>query len=590
MKRMHYWSAALLTGLLGASIANAEDWSRFRGPNGSGVVEGSQDAPVRWSPTQNVKWTLTLPGPGVSSPIVVGDRVFVTCYSGYGLDRSNPGDIDDLKRHLLCVDAQSGELIWEKTIDAAQPEDPYTGAGVPSHGYASSSPVSDGEHVFVFFGKTGALAFDFDGNKLWQTSLGMESDSHRWGSASSPILFDDKLIVTAAAESQALVALDKATGKEVWRQEAKGLDNLWGTPALAETSDGTEELVVGVAGEVWGLNPSNGKLRWYCQSGETDQANTSAIVNDGLIVVVGGRGSGSIAVRPGGQGDVSDSHVAWTGRDAGRFATPVAYQGHIYSVASDVLSRTATKSGEQSDRVRLSGGSGRRGGSDYASPIIADGKLYYLKGNGDMFVFDVHDDMKQIAVNQTTNDAESFSGTPALSNGKLYVRSDKTLYCIVDGPFDESAEPAKTEVAGRSSEDAQAGDRRGGPGGGGPGGGGRGDRGGREGGGGRGFDPQTFFNRMDANQDGKLTAAELEGPFQARAQEWDEDKDGSVSLEEFQKGMQSMRGPGGGGPRGGGPGFGGRGGGGGRGGDQRDENRPQRPQRPELDEGIVTDA
>ncbi|WP_404305386.1 outer membrane protein assembly factor BamB family protein [Neorhodopirellula lusitana] len=507
--RSQFFSAALLAGLIGASTSNADDWLRFRGPNGSGVVTDLKDVPVRWSPTQNVAWKVKLPGAGVSSPIVVGDRLFVTCYSGYGLDRTNPGDINDLKRHLVCVNADSGEVMWERSIDAVQPEDPYSGAGVPSHGYASHSPVSDGEHVYVFFGKTGAFAFDLDGNQLWNTPLGTESDSHRWGSAASPILFEDTVIVTASAESQALVGLDKATGKEVWRQEAKGFDNLWGTPALAETKDGEVELVVGVAGEVWGLNPSNGKLRWFCQSGDSDQANTSAIIDGGLVVVVGGRGSGSIAVRPGGTGDVTDSHVAWTGRDAGRFASPVAYNGHVYSVASDVLSRTDTETGEQADRVRFSGGSRSAGGrsSDYASPIIAGNKFYYLKGNGDMFVFDVQDDLKQVGVNRVTSDTEVFSGTPALVNGKMYLRSDKHLYCVVNGSFDETAEPTPDSTT--TEEAAPSSDRRGGRGGagrGGPGGaGGRGDRGARggagrggPGGGGRGGERQD--NRPDRPQ------------------------------------------------------------------------------------------
>ncbi|WP_047813091.1 outer membrane protein assembly factor BamB family protein [Rhodopirellula islandica] len=482
----------LLSLVLCDSIVDAEDWSRFRGPNGSGVATSSEPVPVRWSPTQNVQWKVALPGAGVSSPIVVGDRVFVTCYSGYGLDRANPGDITDLKRHLVCIDAKSGEMIWEKSIDAVQPEDPYTGAGVPSHGYASHSPVSDGENVYVFFGKTGAFAFDFDGNQLWHTPLGTESDPHRWGSASSPILHDDKVIVTASSESQALVALDKTTGKQLWRQEAKGLDNLWGTPALAKTESDELELVVGVPGEIWGINPDNGKLRWFAQAGESDQANTSAIVDKGVVIVVGGRGSGSMAVQPGGQGDVTDSHVVWTGSDAGRFATPVAYNGYVYSVASDVLSRTNTETGEMEDRVRLSGGSrsssGGRGGSDYASPIVADGKFYYVKGNGDMFVVDVQDELKQLAVNRTTTETESFSGSPALSNGKLFVRSNKHLYCVVAGPFDESADPAPATEAADSNETAQRGDRgRGGPEGrGGPGGFGRGGFGNRGGGGDRG--------------------------------------------------------------------------------------------------------
>ncbi|WDQ16411.1 outer membrane protein assembly factor BamB family protein [Rhodopirellula sp. P2] len=523
MSRFQCCLAVCLSFLLSDFHVNADDWSRFRGPNGSGIASSNEPVPVRWSPTQNVKWKLALPGAGVSSPIVVGDKIFVTCYSGYGLDRGNPGDINQLKRHLVCVNAKSGEMIWEKSIDAVQPEDPYTGAGVPSHGYASHSPVSDGKNVYVFFGKTGAFAFDFDGNQLWHTALGTESDSHRWGSASSPILHGDKVIVTASAESQALVALDKTTGEELWRQEAKGLDNVWGTPALAKTENGVD-LVVGVAGEVWGINPDNGKLRWYALAGESDQASTSAIVDEEVVIIVGSRGSGSMAVRAGGQGDVTDSHVAWTGSDSGRFATPVAYNGTVYLIANDVLTRTDEESGEMVDRIRLSGGSGSagggRGGSDYASPIVVNGKLYYVKGNGDMFVFDVQNELKQLAVNRTTTETESFSGSPAYSNGNLFVRSDKHLYCVVAGPFDESSDPAPAAEAPEENETAQRGDRgRGGAGRGAPG---RGEQGG-------GFGRGGFGNR------------------------------------------------GGGGDRGR---AGGRGGFGG----QREDNRPDRPQRPPLEE------
>ncbi len=197
----------LLLGVFAGSCvlplgANA-DWPRFRGPNGSGVSADSNATPVRWSPKENVKWKVELPGAGVSSPIVVGDRVYVTCYSGYGLDRQNPGDINDLTRHLVCVDRESGKILWDKSVKAALPEDPFSGIGVPAHGYASHTPVSDGENVYVFFGKSGALAFDKEGNRLWQTNVGSGSDDKRWGSSSSPILHDDLLIVTASAEGRA---------------------------------------------------------------------------------------------------------------------------------------------------------------------------------------------------------------------------------------------------------------------------------------------------------------------------------------------------------------------------------------------------
>ncbi|MCH8244113.1 MAG: PQQ-binding-like beta-propeller repeat protein [Planctomycetes bacterium] len=222
MVRAKLVRALILVFLLYNTPHTHADWTRFRGPNGSGISPDKQSTPVRWSESANLKWKTQLPGPGVSSPIIVGDRVYVTCYSGYGLDRQNPGDLKNLKRHLVCIDRQNGEILWNTKVDAVLPEDPYEGIGVTAHGYASSTPVSDGNHVYVFFGKTGALAFDKAGKKLWQTSVGKESDPRRWGSGASPILYQDLLIVPAACESEALVALDKKTGKEVWRQEATG--------------------------------------------------------------------------------------------------------------------------------------------------------------------------------------------------------------------------------------------------------------------------------------------------------------------------------------------------------------------------------
>ena len=135
--------------LLISANANGEDWFRFRGPNGSGISQS--DLPVSWTPNTNVSWKVSITGAGVSSPIVVGDKVLVSSYSGYGLDRQNPGDIKKLKRHLACFDASTGNKLWQKDIEAAHPEDPYSGIGVTAHGYASHTPVSDGEASLCIF-------------------------------------------------------------------------------------------------------------------------------------------------------------------------------------------------------------------------------------------------------------------------------------------------------------------------------------------------------------------------------------------------------------------------------------------------------
>jgi len=247
--------AAFAVPIVTSLILHADDWARFRGPDGSGSALQSESLPLRWSPTANLAWKTPLPGPGVSSPIVVDGKVFVTCYSGYGLNQENPGNIENLVRHLVCIDIQTGKQLWQRDVPATLPEDPYSGIGVTAHGYASHTPVSDGNNVYAFFGKSGVHAFDLDGKELWQADVGRESDPNKWGSSSSPVIYDEILIVTASAESQAIIGYDKTTGQERWRQEAAGLDGMWGTPTLVKIDEDRTDLVMCVARELWGLEP-----------------------------------------------------------------------------------------------------------------------------------------------------------------------------------------------------------------------------------------------------------------------------------------------------------------------------------------------
>ena len=205
---------------------------------------------ITWSDSQNVKWKVALPGPGSSSPIVSGERVFVTCYTGYG-DGSSGGSPDQLQRHLLCLERQTGKILWDKSVPAELPEDPFSGY-LTEHGYASSTPVTDGERVYVFFGKTGALAFDFEGKQLWKVNLGKQSSNRRWGSGASPVLYKNMVIVNAAEESRSVRALDKLTGKEVWKAEADSLELCFGTPMLVDGEGGRTDLALAVPGEVVG--------------------------------------------------------------------------------------------------------------------------------------------------------------------------------------------------------------------------------------------------------------------------------------------------------------------------------------------------
>lgn len=430
-------------------LTEAGDWTRFRGPNGTGV--SAEPAPTEWTPTEHVKWKTPLNGEGVSSPIVVGDRVFVTTYSGYGYE---DGELSDLKRHLVCVDRATGSVLWTKTVPAVLPEDPYQGAGIPSHGYASHTPVSDGERVYAFFGKSGVKAFGLDGTELWQHAVGTESDPREWGSASSPILVDGMVVVTAGPEMRQIVALDCKTGEQVWKSEAEPLGNVWGTPAVVTLADGREEIVIGAPFELWGLNPKNGKIRWYCEATGEDSFNTSVVVHDDLVYAVEGRSGGSIAVKAGGKDDVSKSQVVWTGRDANRFGTPVYANDRLYFVANGTVHCLDANTGDKVFQARLprSGGNegrgeeerrgdgGRRGGrgrfggggggSDYSSPVVAGEHVYYVSSNGTTHVFKASDTFEPVASNQLTTDSETFAATPAISDGELFIRSNRHLYCV----------------------------------------------------------------------------------------------------------------------------------------------------------------
>ncbi|MBX3438388.1 MAG: PQQ-binding-like beta-propeller repeat protein [Planctomycetaceae bacterium] len=438
----------LAVSFLGIATVNADDWTRFRGPNGTGA-SADQNVPTTWSDTENLKWKTPLPGPGLSCPIVVGDRVYVTCYTGYGTSRENPGQMQDLRRHLVAVDRNSGEILWNNSVAAVLPEDPYEGF-IQEHGYASHTPVSDGERVYAFFGKSGVVAFDRDGKQLWQSSVGNESGIRGWGTASSPILYEDLLIVPASAESEALVALNKHTGSEVWRKEAEGFGGVWGTPILM-TSGGRDELVFAVPGEIWSFSPETGQLLWYAEGVPSDYVTTSAVAGEGVAYFVGGRPGGGVAVRLGGEGDVTKSHVLWSENVQGGIPTPLLHNGYLFSFSGDRVTCVSAETGQPAGQARLGSSSGRElipgeerrpggrggrggggggGGQSYASPIVVDGRIYLPTRQGTVHVMEANPQLTAVAQNRFESDSSEFQATPAVSNGQLFLRSNQALYCI----------------------------------------------------------------------------------------------------------------------------------------------------------------
>lgn len=573
---------SLIATIALSADAFAADWLRFRGPNGNGIAPLHDQLPLFQSENDNVlQWKVKLPGPGSSCPIVVGDKVFVTCWSGYGVDRENPGEQSQLKRHLVCVNRKTGEILWDKTVDPYLPEDEYRGM-FAEHGYASHTPVSDGQHVFVFFGKTGVLAFDMDGNQLWQTSVGTESGLSDWGTASSPLLYKNLVIVPATAESQALVGLDKATGQEVWRQEASGFGSVWGSPILVEVDGERTDLVIAVPNEIWGFNPENGKLRWYCEAMQNRSFCSSVVADQGIVYAIesGPGGGGGIAVRAGGKGDVTSTHVIWSGRQRNRIATPIVHEGLIYTFGEGIATCIDAANGEQVYRKRLRSSAGRGRGQDYASPVLAGNLIYFPSRSGELFVINAGREFVQLAATRLSGTGnEDFSATPAIVDGQLIIRSSESLYCMAnDGDqtldLTKAVEAAKAAAGDEDQQDAAEEQEEGR---------GRGRGFGRGPGG--GFDPAAIFRQRDANGDGKLVGEEMDQRLRDRLEQIDTDKDGAVSEQEFLAGIRQMfggpgrgegRGPGGGRGRG----FGGRGGGGG---DYEGEQRPERPTRPELE-------
>lgn len=445
----------------------AADWTRFRGPNGTGVADSA--IPTKFGQTENMKWKIELPGRGCSSPIVVGDKVFVTCYSGYGTGGEEE-QLENLQRHLVCVERGSGKILWNRTISVKMPEDPFVG-NISSHGYASHTPVSDGERVFAFFGKSGVYAFDLEGNELWNTGVGTGSGRQRWGSGASPIVYEGFVVVNASDEAESLVWLDKYSGKEMHRATADGLAGVWSTPVVA-TSEHGPEVVISAAGEIWGLNATNGKLRWYAAGG-SDSPRASVLTQGNVVYAMSNRGGRAVAVELGGKGDVSDSNTLWDGPTQAEYATPIMHDGHLYSYSRDVVTCIEAETGRRVFQKRLSsgetvaddqgstrrggggrfggggggfggqfrgrggGGGGRGGGApgnrgDYASPVLADGKIYVTTNSGMIYVVAASPEFEQLAANDLTFDKSGFGGTPAISNGQMFLRSHTHLYCIAE--------------------------------------------------------------------------------------------------------------------------------------------------------------
>jgi outer membrane protein assembly factor BamB len=410
---------SLVTISLAATVE--ADWRQFRGPHSLGVSD-EKGLPIQWSADKNVVWRVALPGLGASSPITTGQRIFVTCYSGYGLDQKDVGQMNDLRRHILCLDRTNGKILWHKEYLPLLPEHLYRGEG-SYHGYSASTPVTDGEHLFVFFGKSGVYCLDLDGNEVWHASVGKGTDG--WGSGASPVLYKDLVLVNGSVESGSLVALNIKTGKEVWR--APRISRAWNTPVLVTTPSGGMDLVISVQGRVVGLDPDTGKELWYAD-GIHRYVCPSVVAHRGIVYATGGgQGHTTLAVRTGGRGDVTKSHVLWRVKKGSNVSSPIYHEGHLYWAGDGgIVHCQEAATGKFLYSERLLPGSGKL----WASPVLADGRLYYVSQGSGTYVVAGQPKFEQLARNVFQDDNSRANASVAVSHGQLLLRTDRYLYCL----------------------------------------------------------------------------------------------------------------------------------------------------------------
>jgi outer membrane protein assembly factor BamB len=387
----------------------ARYWSRWRGPSGQGMVTGTGYVD-KWSATENVLWKKPVPGRGNSSPIVWGDRIFLTTAQEGGR-----------KLSLLAFRRTDGSLLWEAAAPAID------GRGVESvhqkNGNASATASTDGERVYVSFGNRGLVAFDFTGKVVWHRDLG--ATSNYWGTAGSPLLYKDRLILYQDQNQGSFIAaFDTKTGKDLWRTPRTARVG-WGTPAAIHAS-GRDEIIVNGQFAVVAYNPDNGQELWRA-SGTTNETVPTPVVGHGLVFNSSGRAGPTLAIRPGGSGDVTSSHLAWSSPRGSPFIpSPILVGDHLYMV-NDMQSIVTTfnaASGQTAWQGRL--GVARAEGFS-ASPVAFDGKVFFTNDEGETFVLRAGGTFDLLHTNAI---GERTLASPALVDGKWYIRTEGNLFAI----------------------------------------------------------------------------------------------------------------------------------------------------------------
>ncbi|MGE0104844.1 MAG: PQQ-binding-like beta-propeller repeat protein [Blastocatellales bacterium] len=418
----------------------AQNWPQWRGPNGLGVSALS-DLPAEWSAETNIRWKTEIPGRGHSSPIVWGNRIFLSAsiegeviegakpigHIRRGEPFIHPDSVAGNRHHTLkaiCIDRDTGRILWERTSYEGRVLDDRHRKNT----YASSTPVTDGKHVYFFFEAEGLYCYDFDGKLIWKTSAGRIAKMGL-GHGVSPVLHENLIILQCDQEDGGtdvsfLAALDKRTGKEVWRV-LRDHRKTWATPLIVR-HDNRTELIASGAETVISYDPLTGKELWRCE-GVRGHAIPSTVAGFGMVFVSAGYPSKrAMGIRLGGSGDLTGTpHVAWSfDKGTAYVPSPILYGDHLYLVSDKgILTCLNARTGE----VVYEGGRVPVPATFTASPVAYDGKILLTSEDGETFVIKAGPKHEVIRSNAL---GEPVYASPAISDGRIYIRGEKHLYCI----------------------------------------------------------------------------------------------------------------------------------------------------------------
>ncbi len=407
-----------------AGLIRAENWPGWRGPSGDGISAG-KGIPTKWSSKENIAWRIAVRGEGHSSPIVWGDKVFLTS----SLTEKN-------KRILLCIDRLSGQTVWQRDVVQSPPETVHR-----LNSRASGTPATDGKQVYVTFmraegdeviapnvgserlitpGKIIVAAYDLDGNEKWKTNVGDFLSAH--GFNTCPVLFEDLVILNGDHDGNAyLVALDRQSGRQRWRTRRENKTRSYVTPIIRKI-DGITQMILSGSLCVASYDPHNGKRHWIVD-GPTEQFVASMVYDGKYVFATGGYPERhTLAIRPGGKGNVTDTHIAWrTTRGAAYVPSPIISGRYLLMVAdSGIASCFEARTGKRHWMERLPGGHS-------PSPVSADGLVYFVSDRGVTTIIRPSETFAVIAKNEL---GEPVSASPAISQGQIFLRTHQHLYCI----------------------------------------------------------------------------------------------------------------------------------------------------------------